>query len=338
MRRKEIGIVLLVTMAVSAFTGCGSGAEPNSADAASSVEDTGSSADDAAKSSTADDGTYTIGATYYTLQTEFCMRMDNFAKKYCADNEYGYVSYDGDNNAATQLEQVETMIANGVDAIILNPQDVEACVSCVDAAVEAGVPMFGVNTRVNSDDLVAYVGSDCVESGEEIMQYMVDYMKSDAFNIVVIEGPMGQSAQLERMQGIENVLDKYPNIKILADDTANWSRSEAMTLMETWLTTYGDEINAVVAQNDEMALGARQAIEDAGMDIPCIGIDGITDAVAAVKEGRLIASDFQDAEGQISGAIDAAIAYLNGKEVEKEIWIPYQMITPDNVQEFENRY
>ncbi|MFQ7133190.1 MAG: substrate-binding domain-containing protein, partial [Dorea formicigenerans] len=121
-------------------------------------------------------------------------------------------------------------------------------------------------------------------------------------------------------------------------DTANWSRSEAMTLMETWLTTYGDEINAVVAENDEMALGARQAIEDGGYDIPCIGIDGITDAVTAVKEGRMIASDFQDAEGQISGAIDAAIKVLDGKEVEKEIWIPFQMITKDNVADFENRY
>ena len=111
-----------------------------------------------------------------------------------------------------------------------------------------------------------------------------------------------------------------------------------MTLMETWLTTYGDEINAVVAENDEMALGARQAIEAEGYDIPCIGIDGITDAVAAVKEGRMIASDFQDAEGQISGAIDAAVAYLNGEEVEKEIWIPFQMITPDNADEYVDRY
>ena len=83
---------------------------------------------------------------------------------------------------------------------------------------------------------------------------------------------------------------------------------------------------------------ARQAIEDGGYDIPCIGIDGITDAVAAVKEGRMIASDFQDAEGQISGAIDAAITVLDGGEVEKEIWIPFQMIRQDNVAEFENKY
>lgn len=281
---------------------------------------------------------YTIGATYYTLETEFCMRMDNYAKKYCEEKGINYTSYSGNNDASTQLKQVETMITDGVDAIILNPQDADACAACVDAADEAGIPVFGVNTMVNSDKLTAYVGSQDVGAGEEIMQFMIDYMQKDAFNIVVLEGPMGQSAQLQRWEGINNVLADNPGIKILAYDTANWSRSEAMTLMETWLTTYGDEINAVVAENDEMALGARQAIEDGGYNIPCIGIDGITDAVTAVKEGRMIASDFQDAEGQISGAIDAAIKVLDGKEVEKEIWIPFQMITKDNVADFENRY
>lgn len=286
----------------------------------------------------AESDSISIGATYYTLQTEFCMRMDNYATKYCKEQGISYVSYDGNNDAATQLSQVETMIADGVDAIILNPQDAEACVACVEAAEEAGIPVFGVNTMVNTDKLTAYVGSQDVGAGEEIMQFMIDHMGNDEFNIVVLEGPMGQSAQLQRWEGINNVLADHENIKILAYDTANWSRSEAMTLMETWLTTYGDEINAVVAENDEMALGARQAIEAEGYDIPCIGIDGITDAVSAVQNGGMIASDFQDAEGQIQGAIDAAVTVLGGGEVEKEIWIPFQMITPENVEEYVDRY
>ena len=111
-----------------------------------------------------------------------------------------------------------------------------------------------------------------------------------------------------------------------------------MTLMETWITTYGDEIDAVVSENDEMALGARQAIEAAGMDIPCIGIDGITDAVTAVSTGDMIASDFQNAEGQITGALEAAVKVINGEEVEKEIWIPFEMITPDNYEDYVGRY
>lgn len=276
-----------------------------------------------------------IGATYYTLQTEFCMRMDNAAQKWAEENGVKYKSYDGNNDAATQLSQVETMIADGVDAIILNPQDADACSACVDAADEAGIPIIGVNTMVNNDKLTAYVGSQDVSAGEDIMKYMIDYMKKDAFNIVVIEGPMGQSAQLQRMEGIENVL---PDIQILAKNTANWSRSEAMTLMETWITTYGDDIDAVVSENDEMALGAREAIEAQNMDIPCIGIDGITDAVAAVESGKMIASDFQNAEGQITGALETAVKCVNNEDYEKELWIPFEMITPDNYKDYQSKY
>lgn len=279
-----------------------------------------------------------IGATYYTLQTEFCMRMDNAAQKWAEENGVKYKSYDGNNDAATQLSQVETMIADGVDAIILNPQDADACSACVDAADEAGIPIIGVNTMVNNDKLTAYVGSQDVSAGEDIMKYMIDYMEKDAFNIVVIEGPMGQSAQLQRMEGIENVLKDYPDIQILAKNTANWSRSEAMTLMETWITTYGDDIDAVVSENDEMALGAREAIEAQNMDIPCIGIDGITDAVAAVESGKMIASDFQNAEGQITGALETAVKCVNNEDYEKELWIPFEMITPDNYKDYQSKY
>ena len=334
---KILALIMAVSMMVLVFTACS-----NSSNTASPAP-TGSQAADPAETGSGDEGGSTadglsIGATYYTLQTEFCMRMDNAAKTWAEENGVEYVGYDGQNDAATQLSQVETMITNGVDAIILNPQDADACVACVDAAVAAGIPIIGVNTMVNSDQLTAYVGSEDVSAGEEIMNYMIDYMGTDSFNIVVLEGPMGQSAQLQRWEGINNVLADYPNIKILDYNTANWSRSEAMTLMETWITTYGDQIQAVVAENDEMALGARQAITAAGMDIPCIGIDGITDAVTAVSTGDMIASDFQNAEGQITGALEAAVKVINGEEVEKEIWIPFEMITPDNYEDYVGRY
>lgn len=282
--------------------------------------------------------TIKIGATFYSLQNEFTMRMDNAAKKWAKENNVEYVGYDGNYDAATQLSQVETMITDGVDAIILNPQDADANAACVEAAHKAGIPVIGVNTMVNSDLLSSYVGSQDVSAGEDIMNYMIDYMKTDEFNIVILEGPMGQSAQLQRYEGITNVLEKHPNVKVLAYNTANWSRSEAMTLMETWLTTYGDEIDAVVAENDEMALGARQAIEAVGKDIPCIGVDGIGDAVAAVKNGGMIASDFQNAEGQMTGALDTAMKCLAGEKVEKQYWIPFEMITPENADDYMNKY
>lgn len=279
-----------------------------------------------------------IGATYYSLQNEFTMRMDNAGKKYCEENGIELMSYDGNYDAATQLSQVETMIADGCDAIILNPQDAIACAAAVELAHKAGIPVVGVNTMVESDLLTSYVGSQDVSAGEDIMNYMVKYLGKDAFNIVIIEGPMGQSAQLQRIEGITNVMAKYPNVKELARNTANWSRSEAMGLMETWISTFGDEIDAVIAENDEMALGAREAINAAGKNIPCIGIDGITDAVAAVQNGNMIASDFQNAEGQMTGAIATAVKAVSGETVEKFYWIPFEMITPDNAADYVNKY
>jgi len=331
-------LALTLSLAMALFlVACGNTAAPAEEEAAEETEAVETEETEATEATAGAEG-LKIGATYYSLQNEFTMRMDNQAKKWAEANGVDYTGYDGNYDAATQLSQVETMISDGVDAIILNPQDADACAACVDAAVAANIPIVGVNTMVNSDKLTSYCGSQDVSAGEDIMQYMIDYIGNDEFNIVVIEGPMGQSAQLQRWEGINNILADHPNIKILDYNTANWSRSEAMTLMETWITTYGEDINAVIGENDEMALGAREAIKAAGLDIPCIGIDGITDAVTAVENGDMIASDFQNAEGQIEGALETAVAAVNGEEVEKEVWIPFEMITPDNYTEYQGRY
>lgn len=337
---KLVVMMLVLLMVAFAFVGCAAPSttpEDSADDSADDTADAGSEVADDSADDSADD-TLKIGATFYSLQNEFTMRMDNAGKAFCEENGIEYLSYDGNYDATTQLGQVETMIADGCDAIILNPQDAVACAAAVEIAHEAGIPVIGVNTMVESDLLTSYVGSQDVSAGEDIMNFMIEYLNNDAFNIVIIEGPMGQSAQLQRIEGIENVLEGYPDVKELARDTANWSRSEAMTLMETWLATYGSEINAVIAENDEMALGAREAIEAAGLDIPCIGIDGITDAVAAIQDGGMIASDFQNAEGQMTGAIETAVKAVNGEQVEKFYWIPFEMITPDNATDYVDMY
>ena len=273
------------------------------------------------------------------------MRMDNAAQKWAEENGVKYKSYDGNNDAAAQLSQVETMIADGVDAIILNPQDADACSACVDAADEAGIPIIGVNTMVNNDKLTAYVGSQDVSAGEDIMKYMIDYMKKDAFNIVVIEGPMGQSAQLQRMEGIENVLKDYPDIQILAKNTANWSRSEAMTLMETWITTYGDDIDAVVSENDEMALGAVEAYrksEYVPSEWPVIfGIDGLDSALEAVKSGEMQGTVYNDKEEQALEMARLSLEIFRGENVyrsqlkEGRYYVSqYQRVDSSNVDDF----
>lgn len=333
--KRILAVMVTLLMTISMFMGCSS--KDDESDEGVFTESQTEITVEATPKADSTDG-IKIGATFYSLQNEATMRMDNTGKVWCEENGVQYFSYDGNYDAATQLGQIETMIADGCDAIILNPHDAVACAAAVELAHSSGVPVVAVNTMVQSDLLTSYVGSLDVSAGEDIMNYMIEYMGRDDFSIVIIEGPMGQSAQLQRIEGIENVLAKNTNIKELTRNTANWSRSEAMNLMETWINTFGDEIDAVIAENDEMALGARQAIEAAGLDIPCIGVDGMADAITAIQNGGMIASDFQNLEGQMEGALEAAIKVINGEEVEKEYWIPFEMVTPENVSEYIGKY
>ncbi len=276
-----------------------------------------------------------LGMTLYSLKNEFTVRLANSATAKAKELGVEIKIYDGDYDPSNQISQIETMISDGVDGIILNPQDAEALAVGVDRAVAAGIPVVGVNTRVNSDKLTSYVGSKDVYAGELETQYMVDLL-GNKFNAVIIEGPLGQSAQIERRQGIQNILDKNPDINIIAEKTANWSRAEAMTVMENWLNAF-DNIDAVIAENDEMALGAREAIKAKGLDIPCIGVDGITDALNAVEQGDMVASIFQDGAGQGSKAVEVLVEAVKGNKVESEYWIDFELVTKDNVAEFKKR-
>ncbi|MCP1103285.1 ABC-type sugar transport system substrate-binding protein [Aequitasia blattaphilus] len=321
MKKRLIGALLVVSMAATMLIGCG--AADKDAKKESNTEDTQT------------EGKVKIGMTLYSLKNEFTVRLANAAEAKAEELGIELVVYDGNYDPSTQISQVETMISDGCDGIILNPQDAEACAPCVDKAADAGIPVVGVNTRVKSDKLTSYVGSIDVTAGEMEMQKIVDLLDGKG-NIVIIEGPMGQSAQIERREGIQNILDKYPDIKVLAEKTANWSRSEGMTVMENWLQAF-DNIDAVVGENDEMALGAREAIKAAGKDIPAIGVDGITDALNAVEEDNLVASIFQDGAGQGSKAVEVLLDAINGETVEENYWIDFEEVNKDNVEEFKQR-
>jgi inositol transport system substrate-binding protein len=327
MKKIRTILAMLLTFAVMVTAvGCGSSGQPSSTN-----DTTGSET----KSSGSDSKKIVVGMTLYSLKNEFTVRLSNAAKKKAEELGVELKIYDGNYDPNTQINQVETMISDGVNAIILNPQDAKACAVAVDKAVAVNIPVVGVNTRVDSDKLTSYVGSKDVLAGEMEMQAIADKIGGKG-NIVILDGPLGQSAQLERSEGINNILKKYPDIKVLAEKTANWSRSEAMTVMENWLQAF-DKIDAVVGQNDEMALGAKQALDAKGLDIPVVGIDGITDALNAVEQGKLIESEFQDGAGQGSKALEIAVAAAKGEKVEKEYWIDFERVTKDNVAEFKKR-
>ncbi len=134
-------------------------------------------------------------------------------------------------------------------------------------------------------------------------------------NIVVLQGPLGQSGQTNRQKGIENVLGKYPDIKVLAQDTANWKRDEAVNKMKNWISAYGDEINGVVSQNDDMGLGALQALKESGKTIPIVGIDGIEDGLKAVESGEFIGTMLQNGTVELSSGLAVAAKIAKKEQV-----------------------
>ena len=271
--------------------------------------------------------TLKIGLAAYGLNAEFMQLWSAAGEKHPAV-ESGMVEltvFDGRYDALVQQDQFETMITQGYDAIVFAPMDIEAGATAVELAVEAGIPVVGSNARVNSDLLTAYVGSNDVEAGYLEAKAVLDKMDCTG-DVVIIEGPIGQSGEIQRGEGNEKALAECPDVSILERQTGNWSRAEAQSLMENWLTAHANDIKGVIAQNDEMALGAIEAIKAAGLDLSdfaIAGVDGVTDALNAVKEGQMD-SILQDGSAQAQGAIDVAIkAVRPDYEPMSAIWEQY---------------
>ena len=225
------------------------------------------------------------------------------------------------------------MMTQKFDGIVLSPVDYNGSSPQIKKAAKAGIPVVVSNARVNSPDITSMVLSDDVKAGEIIMEEAAKRMGGKG-NIVIFQGPIGHSAEIDRSKGIQNVLAKYPDIKVLEKKTANWSRAEGLSLMENWLTAHLNEIEGVIGENDEMALGALQAIKGRGLnvkDFVVVGIDGVPDAINAVKAGEMF-SILQDAEGQAAGALDVALRAKVGESYEPKaaVWKQWEKEMPWN--------
>ena len=287
------------------------------------------------KTASADPQRITIAITYQNLQNEFIIGIQDAVRVEAKKQDVDLVEADGQGQAENQISQAQNFLARGVNAIILSPYDREGSAHVVDLAVQGHTPIVVVNSKVsNLDKASAFVGSDDQEAGRIAAQRIMDVLQGKG-NIAVIHGPNGHSAEVSRSEGIRQVVAKYPGAKIIVEQTANWDRVQALNLMENWLAS-GQKIDAVIAQNDEMALGAEKAIEAAGKqnEISVIGIDGIPDARKAVAEGKLVGTVFQDAVAQGTEAVDVAIQLAWNQPVKHDNYIPFQLITKDNVANF----
>jgi ABC-type sugar transport system substrate-binding protein len=248
---------------------------------------------------------------------------------------------DAKNDVSKQLSQMQNFIANKVDAIIVNPVDTSATAAMTKLAADAGVPLVYVNRQPADVDALgpkaAFVASNEAESGTLETKEICKILGGKG-DILVMEGELSNQAAVQRTKDIHEVIatDACKGMKIIAEQTAEWDRTKAQNLMTNWLSK-GMKFDAVIANNDEMAVGALQAMKAAGVDTKKAivgGVDATQDALASMKGGDLKVTVFQDAAGQGKGAVDTALKLASGGSVDKKVYIPFQLVTPANMADF----
>ena len=275
-----------------------------------------------------------IGVSLLNMANEFIVNIKEAMETRAQELGVKLIINDAQLSPDKQIQQIESFIARRVDAIILNPCEVEASSPAVDKAIQAQIPIVNVNSETRSIP-TAFVGSRDEESAEIAIGFLAERLNRKG-NIVMIAGNPGQAAEIKRGQGAKSTLAKYPDMQLIAEQTANWSREEGMALMENWLQAYKGQIDAVFAQNDEMGMGALKALEAAGLkdQIPLVSVDAIADALQAVKDGRLDATVFQNAKGQGRTSVETALQIIKGEPYEKEVFIPFELVTAENVDAY----
>ena len=271
-----------------------------------------------------------IGVTVYDMSS-FITAGKEGMEAYAKDNNIELVWNSANLDVSTQASQVDSMMNQGVDAIIVVPVQADSLGPQVAAAKAKGIPLIPVNAALNTPHVAASVQPDDVAAGAQEMQMMADRLGGRG-NIVILQGPLGQSGELDRSKGIEQTLAKYPDIRVLAKDTANWKRDEAVNKMKNWISGFGPQIEGVVAQNDDMGLGALQALKEAGRTgVPIVGIDGIEDGLNAVKSGEFIGTSLQNGTVELATGLAVANALVKGEEVDTKPVYIMPAITPENV-------
>ena len=276
-----------------------------------------------------------IGVSLLNVSNEFIVMLNKAMDAKAKELGVELIVNDAQRSAERQVQQVESFVAQRVDAVILNPCEVEASSPAVDKALAAGIPVINVNSETRSAP-TAFVGSRDEEAGRIAMEYIAKRLSGKG-SVVMLQGFMGQAGQIKRDAGAREVLAKNPGMKIIAEQPADWDRAKGMSLMENWIQSYGDRIDAVFGQNDEMALGALIALEQAKKKdkVIVVGVDAIADAITALKDGRLDATVFQDARGQGATAVETAVKIVRKQAYDRQSMIPFQLVTRENVAQFQ---
>lgn len=286
-----------------------------------------------------------IGATIARFDDNFLTVMRNGMVDYAASLDGVNLQVeDATDDLAKQIDQVKNFVASGVDAIIVNIVDTSAGAAITEAA--GNVPLVFVNRQPDNVDSLpdtqAFVASNEIESGTleafEICKNLRAAGKAGGATGYLMNGQLSNQAAVQRSKDVHDVIgmDMCNFMTLIDEQTANWSRDEAQDLMTNWMSS-GEPFDFVIANNDEMAIGAIQAMMAAGIDMADVqvgGVDATQDALVAMQAGQLDVTVFQDAHGQGAGSVDTALKLAAGEDVDTKVYIPFQLVTPANVADF----
>lgn len=330
--KKLLSLLLAVVLVLSLAVGCAKKVETPEATAAPAADTTKTEA----PAAPAEAKKIEIGISIANFDDTFLTNVMDGMKAVAAENPNVNIEFvDAKEDMAKQMDQVENFVIQEKDAIIVIPVDTAASGPLTTAATEAGIPIVYVNRNPGDlPDGAYYVGSDSIVAGRLQMEFYSEASGGKG-NYAILIGKLDNEAALQRTAGNKEVNEQFPDIKLLDEQTGQWQRTEGMRITEDWLNKFGADLNAILANNDDMALGAIQALKDAGRtDIMVLGVDATADAIAAVEAGDMAATVFQNAKGQGGGAIEAAFKAASGEAVDKEVWIPYELVTPENVASY----
>lgn len=290
--------------------------------AACSMESSFISDEENKGSGTDNEGNMKIGFSVSTLNNPFFVTLSDAAREKAAEEGASISVVDAQDDASKQASDVEDLIQQGVDLIVINPVDSASVVTAVESANNANIPVITVDRTTEGGEVVTHIASDNAAGGRLAGEYLLTLVDEGA-QVAMLEGVAGSSAARDRGEGfIEAVEGK---LDIVTSQTANFDRSEGLTVMENIMQAHPD-IQAVFAQNDEMALGALEAISSFNKNIAVIGFDATDDAVAKVQAGDMAATVAQQPQLIGEKAIEAAISHLNGETVDADIPVELKLV------------
>ena len=283
----------------------------------------------------------TIGYSSPNFDDNYQTIMREAAKEYAESLGHDILIEDAREDVGTQMSQIQNFIASGVDAIVLAPVSTEATPAITEMVKAAGIPLAYINRRpVDVDSLggmSTYVGSDNYNAGKLEGEAVCAQAGGSGTAVLLIGFLRNEDAQ-NRTNAVKDVIktDACSGIEIVAEQEAEWQRTKGADVMANWLAS-GIKPDIVFANNDEMALGAIQALKSAGIsmdDVIVGGVDATADALVSMAAGELDVTVFQDAVGQAHGGVDAALAMINGEAQPSYVDIPFIAVTPDNMADF----